>query len=174
MNVSFLVMGVLHLWCVSNHMSRSTGRNKDNRTHLNPTVVYYPLVADEVKTLQLPVIMSWIISWQLQKVYNEYKIINNNITKSSDVLIIKTSVVHYHAGTIIWSSVNSGLTFESTFFFFFFNKVIQEVERLGVTTALFPKMLTYSLTLHRYSWFVFYELLLLSGNAVGIKKNPIH
>lgn len=41
------------------------------------------------------------ISWQLQKVYNEYKIINDNITKSSGVLIFKTSVVRYYTATII-------------------------------------------------------------------------
>jgi len=49
MNVSFLVISVIHLWCVSNHVSLSTGRNKDNRTHFNPTVFYYPLIADEVR-----------------------------------------------------------------------------------------------------------------------------
>lgn len=92
------------------------------------------------------------------------------ITKSSNVLIFKTSVVHYYTATIIWSSTNSGLAFESTFFFWM-NEVLQEVERLRVTSALFPKiLLTYSLTLYSQSWFIFYEHLLLSGNAVTRKS----
>lgn len=59
--------------------------------------------------------MSSNISQRPQKVYNEYKTINSNITKSSDVLIFKTSVVHYYTATIIPSSHTSGLEFESTF-----------------------------------------------------------
>lgn len=69
--------------------------------------------------LDTSVNMSLNISWQLQKVYNEYEIINNNVTKTSYVLIFKTSVVHYYTATIIWSSTNSGLAFESLLFFFF-------------------------------------------------------
>lgn len=104
--------------------------------------------------------------------YHEYKIINNNITKSSNVLIFKTSVVHYYTASIIRSSTNSRLAFESFLFCFFLNKVLQEVERLGVTTTLFPKiLLSYSLTLYRESCFIFYEHLLLSGNAVTRKKS---
>lgn len=49
MNVSFLVISVLCLQYESYHAFFSTGRNKDNRTHLNPIVVYYPLIADEVR-----------------------------------------------------------------------------------------------------------------------------
>lgn len=60
--IGFLVISVLCSWYVSNHMPLSTGRNKDNKTQVNPTVLYYPLIADEVKTLQLPVNMSLNIS----------------------------------------------------------------------------------------------------------------